>query len=67
MAEDNYFKRTLLRIRWVAMSDRERYAYLWQQTRESMCNENRLHSRYAYLRKHVKDTPYDGHRLNSVR
>jgi len=49
------------------MSDRERYAYLWRQTRDSMSYEHRLHSRYAYLWNQLKETPYDGYGLISGR
>ena len=42
-------KRTLFRIKWLAMSEKDRYAYLWKQTRESMQNEHDLYSRYGYL------------------
>ena len=67
MTTSNYIKRALFRIRWLAMSDRERYAYLWEQTRESLHNGHRLHSRYAYLWKQTKDGLYDGYRVRSVR
>lgn len=49
------------------MSDRERYAYLWRQTRESIYSEHKLHSRYAYLWKQMEDSPYNGRRMRSVR
>ena len=29
----DYFRRLLFRLRWLIMSDRERYAYLWNRTR----------------------------------
>jgi len=31
-----YLKRILFRMRWLIMSDRERYAYLWNRTRSSL-------------------------------
>ncbi len=31
-----YLKRILFRLRWLIMSDRERYAYLWNQTRGNL-------------------------------
>jgi len=31
-----YLKRILFRMRWLIMSDRERYAYLWNRTRASL-------------------------------
>ena len=67
MVEHNYLKRALFRLRWLGMSDRERYAYLWRQTRDSMSCEHRLHSRYAYLWNQLKETPYDGYGLISGR
>ena len=42
-------RRTLFRIRWLTMSDKERYAYLWKQTRESLYNGHGLNSRYGSL------------------
>ena len=45
MTKNNYIKRALFRLGWLAMSDRERYAYLWRQTRESIYNEHKLHSK----------------------
>lgn len=67
MTKNNCIKRALFRLRWLAMSDRERYAYLWRQTRESIYSEHKLHSRYAYLWKQVKDSSYNGRRMRSVR
>ncbi len=32
----NYLRKILFRMRWVIMSDRERYAYLWSRTRKSL-------------------------------
>ena len=31
-----YLKRILFRLRWLIMSDRERYTYLWNRTRDSL-------------------------------
>jgi len=31
----NYMDRLIFRLRWLIMSDRERYAYLWNRTRRS--------------------------------
>jgi hypothetical protein len=31
---EQYFKRMRFRMRWMAMSERKRYAYLWRQTQE---------------------------------
>jgi len=67
MTTSCYIKKALFRIRWLAMSDRERYVYLWGRTRESMYNEHRLYSRYAYLWKQARDGLYDGSRVRSVR
>jgi hypothetical protein len=41
-------KRTLFRVKWFTMSDKDRYAYLWQQTRESMYGDG-LYSRYGCM------------------
>ena len=41
-------KRTLFQIKWLTMSDRDRYAYLWNQVRESMYGDG-LYSRYGCL------------------
>ena len=41
-------KRALFRIKWFTMSDKDRYAYLWQQTRESMYGDS-LYSRYGCM------------------
>jgi hypothetical protein len=67
MTKNNYIKRALFRLRWLAMSDRERYAYLWRQTRESMYTSINFTQRYAYLWKQMEDTPYNGRRMRSVR
>ena len=32
----NRIKKILFRIRWLTMSDRDRYAYLWSRTRNSL-------------------------------
>ena len=40
-------KKALFWIKWFIMSDKDRYAYLWQQTRESY--EDSLHSRYGCM------------------
>jgi len=29
----NYIRKVLFRVRWLTMSDRERYTYLWNRTR----------------------------------
>jgi len=31
-----YLKKILFRLRWLIMSDRDRYAYLWNRTRGSL-------------------------------
>jgi hypothetical protein len=31
---EQYVKRMRFRMRWMAMSERKRYAYLWRQTQE---------------------------------
>lgn len=38
----NYIKKVLFRIKWLTMSDRERYAYLWRQTKDSLYSGYRL-------------------------
>jgi len=42
-------KKALFRIKWLTMSEKDKYAYLWKQTRESMYSEHSLYSRYGYL------------------
>jgi len=32
----NRMKRIRFQVRWLTMSDRERYAYLWRRTRDSL-------------------------------
>jgi len=32
----NYIRQIWFRIRWFTMSEKERYAYLWNQTRASL-------------------------------
>jgi len=32
----NYINQLRFRIRWLIMSDRERYAYLWQVTKSNL-------------------------------
>ncbi len=44
----NYFHRILFRIRWIILSDRERYAYLWNRTRNSLKAEASEHSLRRY-------------------
>jgi hypothetical protein len=36
----SYANRILFRIRWITLSDRERYAYLWNRTRNSLKAED---------------------------
>jgi len=55
MVEHNYLKKVLFRLRWMAMSDRDRYAYLWRQTRGSVSCEHRMHSRYTCLWSQLKE------------
>jgi hypothetical protein len=31
-----YIREVLFRVRWLAMSDRQRYAYLWNRTKETL-------------------------------
>jgi hypothetical protein len=31
-----YIREILFRIRWLAMSDRQRYSYLWNRTKETL-------------------------------
>jgi hypothetical protein len=31
-----YIREMLFRVRWLAMSDRQRYAYLWNRTKETL-------------------------------
>ena len=40
----SYANRILFRIRWIILSDRERYAYLWNRTRNSLKAEASEHS-----------------------
>jgi hypothetical protein len=33
---NGYIRELLFRIRWLAMSDRQRYALLWERTKKSL-------------------------------
>ncbi len=46
-------KKALFRIKWLTMSDKDKYAYLWQQTREGMCQDG-LYSRYGVMWRHAR-------------
>ena len=46
--DEGKVKRALFRIKWLTMSDKDRYAYLWKQTRESMYVDG-LYSRYGCM------------------
>ena len=46
--DEGKVKRALFRIKWLTMSDKDRYAYLWKQTRESMYGDG-LYSRYGCM------------------
>lgn len=35
-AISEYIREILFRIRWLVMSDRQRYAYLWEWTKETL-------------------------------
>ena len=37
----NYIKKILFQMRWLIMSDRERYAYLWNRTRNIQYHSQR--------------------------
>jgi len=32
----NYMKKIRFKVRWLIMSDRERYSYLWKRTRDNL-------------------------------
>lgn len=36
MTKSSYIKRALFQIRWLTMSGRERYAYLWKQMKDGL-------------------------------
>jgi len=46
--DEGKVKRALLRIKWLTMSDKNRCAHLWEQTRESMYGDG-LYSRYGCM------------------
>ena len=37
----NYIKQILFRVRWLVWSDRQRYAYLWNRTQETVYGDYR--------------------------
>ena len=60
-------RRTLFRIRWLTMSDKARYAYLWKQTRESLYNGHGLNSRYGSLWRESGVGLQGDHKFHPVR
>ena len=46
-------KRALFRIKWLTMSDKDRYAYLWQQTMENMYRDG-LYSRHGRMYRQTR-------------
>ncbi len=46
-------KRAFFRVKWLSMSDKDRHAYLWKQTRENVYGHE-LYSRYGCMWRHAR-------------
>jgi len=46
--DEGKVKKALFRMKWLTMSDKDKYAYLWEQTRESLYGDG-LYSRYGCM------------------
>ena len=59
-------KRALFRIKRLTIPDKDRYAYLWRQTRENVYGHG-LYSRYGYLWRESGVGLQGNHKLHPVR